>query len=100
MHWNFGEANRMKFELWWASIGGNKCEPVRLMRDKTGKPKEWFSIGCADPHAVDDGMSLVQQIQDEQIPMTPKDAERQRRKWERERARMGVNATGYRLFDQ
>jgi hypothetical protein len=88
----------MKSELWWASIGGNKCEPIRVMRDEAGHPKEWFSIGCADPHPISDGMQLVEQITSDDIPLTPKEQEKQRKQWERDHKQRHPLA-GYRRFD-
>ena len=81
-------------ELWWASIGGHKCEPVRVMLNADGSPIEWFSIGCADAHPVGPGMTLVGKIEDGDIPPRPQDSARQRKRWEREHA----NAPGYRRF--
>jgi hypothetical protein len=86
----------MKTELWWASIGGHKCEPIRVMvRDEDG-PVHWFSIGCADPHPIGPGMVLVEIIEDFEIPPRPQDAAKQRKQWEREHRQPGA---GYRRFD-
>jgi hypothetical protein len=41
-------------ELWWVSVGGNKCEPARVLYHPDGPstaqdvPRTIFTIGCAD----------------------------------------------------
>lgn len=89
----------MPSELWWASVGGNTCEPIRVIKDRNGKPKEWFSIGCADPHPIaDEGFQLVAQIT---VPLTPEQAERKHAEWEAkvEADRKRGIIHGYRRFD-
>lgn len=85
----------MATELWWASIGGNTCEPIRVMR----VTKEWFSIGCNDSHPLtEEGVQLVARMD---APDTPKRAEKKRLEWEakvkRDRKRGIIH--GYRRFE-
>jgi hypothetical protein len=68
-----------KTKLWWASVGGNDCEPVRVGR-KAGK-EVFYSIGCADAHPLD-GVTLVQEFGDN-VPLTPAQSEHQRKLSER-----------------
>lgn len=85
----------MASELWWASIGGSDCEPIRLIRDRKGLPKEWFSIGCGDPHSLE-GVVLIEIIPPHTIPLTHAQQKKQERAWKREQARMPA---AYRRFD-
>jgi hypothetical protein len=86
----------MTTKLWWISVGGNKCEPARVVDKKTA-----YTIGCPDPIIIDDTIELVMEIEDQQIPLTDAQLERKRRRWERkvERdAKRGIYH-GYRKFD-
>lgn len=83
----------MKTELWWASIGGNPCEPVRVVRGENGDT--WFSIGCADPHPLSDAVALVEEI--EPAPPTPKEQKRLERAWATQAK--AERSGGYRRFD-
>lgn len=49
-----------KSTLWWASVGGGKTEPIRVV-DEDGK-KVFYSIGCDDPHDMDGGVELLSEI--------------------------------------
>lgn len=51
----------MKGHLWWASVGGNKTEPVRVVTQ--GERKVFYSIGCGDPHELE-GVELLEKITD------------------------------------
>lgn len=46
-------------KLWWASVGGEKTEPIRVV-DEGGK-KVFYTIGCNDPHDMD-GVELLGEI--------------------------------------
>ena len=83
-------------KLYWASIGGNSCEPIRVMFDAVNQPREWYSIGCQDVHPITDTIELVEEITD--IPLSKKEAKEQERKWLKEQANY-VRPAGYRKFD-
>jgi hypothetical protein len=51
----------MRTQLWWASVGGNKTEPVRVVKE--GGRRIFYSIGCGDPHELD-GVELLEKITD------------------------------------
>lgn len=91
----------MKTELWWASIGGNTCEPIRVvLEDNDGPPRGWFSIGCADEHTGLEGVELVTQIRDDDIPPTPAEKAAQEAAWQRaQEAARASRPRGYRRFD-
>lgn len=82
-----------KSELWWVSIGGNVCEPARVMDHAL------FTIGCPDGISKEGpGVILVEKI--EYIPDTPAQREAKRRAWERKVAedeKRGIHH-GYRRF--
>lgn len=80
-----------KSVLWWASVGGAKCEPIRV------KGNEWFSIGCGDPHPMTDAVELVEPIAIDDIPLTKKEEKAQERAWRRDQAKLA--ACHYRRFD-
>jgi len=84
-----------KTELWWISVGGNKCEPARIVDKKTA-----FTIGCSDGIPIDENtIELVEQI--EVVPLTDKQAEARRKRWERKilaDEKRGIYH-GYRKFD-
>lgn len=46
-------------KLYWASIGGQKTEPIRVA-DENGE-KVFYSIGCNDPHPME-GAELLGEI--------------------------------------
>jgi len=81
-------------KLWWASVGGGECEPVRVTVDKAA----FYSIGCNDPHPMA-GVVLVKEIGSYDIPLNPAQAERLRlqRLKEFERARK-IGNLSYRRF--
>lgn len=86
-----------KTELWWISVGGNKCEPARIV-DKTTA----FTIGCPDGIVLaDNAVDLIQRIEEESIPLTVKESELRRLRWEQkvraDEAR-GIRH-GYRTFE-
>lgn len=86
----------MKSELWWASIGGNKCEPIRIIR-KNKNDFEWYSIGCSDAHPCIDGILLIEQILNDDILHTPKEAKAAERKYNKQLKEMAKFS--YRRFD-
>jgi hypothetical protein len=49
----------MMSKLYWASVGGEKTEPVRVA-EENGK-QVFYSIGCNDPHEMD-GVELLGEI--------------------------------------
>lgn len=83
----------MKSKLYWASIGGNSCEPIRVIGN------EWYSIGCQDAHPVTDSIDLVKEIID--IPLSKKEVEIQQAKWDKESKNKSIftRPLGYRKFD-
>jgi hypothetical protein len=84
----------LETKLWWASVGGEPCEPVRVAIDRSF----FYSIGCNDPHPLD-GVVLVKEIEGHHKPFSPAESEarRQERLKEFERARKSGNL-GYRRF--
>jgi hypothetical protein len=85
-------------ELWWVSVGGNECEPARIVANEGGI-KTIYTIGCDSGTLVSEGsIVLVQQIDD--APDTPAEAEAERIAWDKRRAadeRRGISH-GYRRF--
>lgn len=85
--------------LWWVSVGGNQCEPARVVLE--GNDRTVFTIGCADGTLLSNtcGIELVEEIDD--IPLTPADEAKRRDEWEKKRAEdraRGIHH-GYRRFD-
>lgn len=84
----------MKSELWWISVGGNSCEPARIVGEKI------FTIGCQDGTSIPDkGIELIERIT--YAPLTSKQSEAKRIAWDKkiERdAKRGIHH-GYRKFD-
>jgi hypothetical protein len=87
-------------KLYWASIGGEKTEPVRVV-EENGK-QVFYSIGCNDPHGME-GVELLGEISG--IPLSRRSQAAQdaaNERWERQRAAertvMGRNAS-YRRWD-
>ncbi len=82
-------------ELWWVSVGGNPCEPARLVDG------EIFTIGCCDPtpNTPDSGIILVERL-DGAVPLNPAEAEAARKQWEKEERRREKEAEqhSYRRF--
>lgn len=86
-------------KLYFASIGGNPCEPIRVMFDARNQPREWYSIGCQDAHPITDSIDLVKEIID--IPLSKKEVEIQQAKWDKENKNKSIftRPLGYRKFD-
>jgi hypothetical protein len=86
-----------KTELWWISVGGNKCEPARIV-DKAIA----FTIGCPDGIILaENAVDLIKQIEEDSIPLTVKESELRRLRWEQKVAadkKRGIYH-GYRKFD-
>jgi hypothetical protein len=66
-----------KSEIWWASVGGNSCEPVRVLTENG--QKVFYSIGCGDAHPLD-GVVLVREADP---PLSPKESVKERRNRDR-----------------
>lgn len=81
---------KVKSKLYWASIGGAKSEPIRVLENK------WYSLGCGDPHELTEAIELIEEITD--IPLNKKDTDKQERLWYKEQRRL-ANLPGYRKFD-
>lgn len=86
----------MTSQLWWVSVGGNACEPARVVTDAEGV-RTVFTIGCETGTLLSEGgIALVERIGD--VPDTPAEAERKRIVWEKQqRGRSYLH--GYRRFD-
>lgn len=87
-------------ELWWVSVGGNSCEPARVMIEDDGL-KTVYTIACGDGTILtpDCGIDLIQEMG--RPPLTPRETEKSRLAWERKRARDAKRGIyhGYRKFD-
>lgn len=81
-------------QLWWASVGGGSCEPIRV-RIEGGAPAGFWSIGCTDEHSLD-GVELVKQIEPTDLPLNARQAKALEAKWTRSHAREAWK--GYRKF--
>jgi hypothetical protein len=85
-------------ELWWVSVGGNECEPARVVTNEEGI-KTIYTIGCNSGTLASEGsIALVERIDD--VPDTPAEAEAKRIIWEKRRAimeRRGISHS-YRRF--
>lgn len=79
--------------LWFASVGGNRAEPVRIHNG------QMYTIGCADPHGLE-GVELLERILRENLPMTKEQEERAHKAWVRQvqRERAAGKHVGYRTF--
>jgi hypothetical protein len=89
----------MSSELWWVSVGGNECEPARVVTGEEGI-KTIYTIGCNSGTLASEGsIALVEQIDD--VPDTPAKAEEKRAIWEKHRARMASRGYlhSYRRFE-
>lgn len=84
--------SELETQLWWASVGGASCEPIRV-RIADGSPAGFWSIGCTDEHSLD-GVELVKQIEPEHLPLNARQAAALERKWDRYHAPW----KGYRKF--
>lgn len=83
-------------KLYWASIGGQKTEPVRVV-EENGK-KVFYSIGCSDPHDIE-GVELIEEI--DAMPLSKRSQSAQDAaniRWDRYRASVGRNLS-YRRWD-
>lgn len=80
--------------LWFASVGGNPTEVVRISGG------QMYSIGCADPHPLD-GIELIEMITKDDMPLSVKRQAAQDRAFRaaatREFKRTGFSR-GYRAF--
>lgn len=82
-------ASKKITELWWVSVGGNACEPARVVKWKSvGEDGVWqqtevYTIGCPDgtPIVPGCGIELVEKI--DAIPLTPAQAEKNQKAWDR-----------------
>ncbi len=83
-----------KSKLYWVSVGGNPCEPARIVDDTV------FTIGCPDGTELteDCGIELVEEMTE--IPLTPAGAIKAEKAWRRKVARDRKNSIhhGYRRF--
>jgi hypothetical protein len=90
----------MASELWWVSVGGNECEPARVVTEDGAQMV--YTIGCNTGTLVSEGtIDLVQVMNAGYIPDSPKQAEEKRIAWEKQRTmdyRRGISH-GYRRFD-
>jgi hypothetical protein len=89
----------MTSALWWVSVGGNECEPARVVTNEEGI-KTIYTIGCGSGTLASEGsIALVEQIDD--VPDTPAEAERKRIIWEKNRTRDRLRGYvhSYRCFD-
>lgn len=80
-------------KIWWASVGGNPCEPVRVRTEDS--EQVFYSIGCGDAHPLD-GVILVKEAD---APLSPKESVKEQRR--RDRAFKKAIAAGnyaYRRF--
>lgn len=87
--------------LVWVSVGGNECEPARLVENNGVKTV--FTIGCADGTIIADGcgIEIVEARTAFYRPDTPAVAEKRRVEWEKQVARdkkRGIHH-GYRRFE-
>lgn len=88
-----------KTDLWWVSVGGNKCEPARVVSED-GK-QVVYTIGCPDGILVtpESGVELVEKMDDP--PLTSAASLAAKLKWERKierEAKLGI-FHGYQKFD-
>jgi len=86
-------------ELWWVSVGGNPCEPARMVIK--GDNRTVFTVGCNDGTEIMDGcgIELVEKI--ERIPPTPAAKRKAEKAWLAKLARDRRNGVPhrYRRFD-
>lgn len=85
-----------KSVLWWASIGGAKTEPIRVV-EENGR-KLFYSIGCNDPHEME-GVELIREVGS--MPMNKASLAAQaaaRARWDTYRGKRGFSL-GYRQFE-
>lgn len=90
-------------ELWWVSVGGNSCEPARVVTETieleqgVERHQTVYTIGCADFTLLTPrcGIELVQEIESDEIPSTPKQQRRLDRQW---RAQLLSRPHGYKRF--
>lgn len=87
-------------KLYWASIGGEKTEPVRVV-EEDGK-QVFYAIGCDDPHDME-GVELLGEINGMPLSKRSRAAqEAANTRWERSRtiykAQHGWDR-GYRRWD-
>lgn len=76
-------------KLYWASVGGQKTEPVRVA-DEEGR-RVFYSIGCNDPHDME-GVELIAEI--DAMPLSKRSQASQDAaniRWERYRDAVGRN---------
>lgn len=73
-----------KTELWWVSVGGNPCEPARIVTEN-GREMV-YTIGCGDPHERSD-VECVEMVDGVDIPKTPKETARLEAAWNRKVSR-------------
>lgn len=79
----------MKSKLYWASVGGQKTEPVRVV-ELDGK-QMFYSIGCTDPHDME-GVELIAEI--DAMPLSKRSEAAQDAaniRWDRYRETLGRN---------
>lgn len=85
-----------KTKLYWASIGGQQTEPVRVV-EENGQ-QVFYSIGCNDPHDMT-GVELIAEI--DAMPLSKRSQAAQDAanvRWERYREAVGRNLS-YRRWD-
>lgn len=80
--------------LWFASVGGNPTEVVRVSNG------QMYSIGCADPHPLD-GIEFIERIAKNDMPLSVKRQASQDRAFRAARTRFRNQhgfSQGYRRF--
>jgi hypothetical protein len=81
-------------QLWWISVGGNRCEPARVIDGMA------FTIGCPDGISVAE-VEMVKEIDQRSIPLTAVASAKRAARWEAkvEADRKRGIIHGYRRFD-
>lgn len=91
-------------KLYWVSVGGNTCEPARVVFTTDDPKRFWsqkdlvktiFTIGCPDGTVLtpDCGIILISEIST--IPRTPSETKKAIDDWNK---RNGIRPHGYRVF--
>lgn len=86
----------MKGQLYWASVGGSKTEPIRVVTE--GERQVFYSIGCGDPHEME-GVELLGKITEAPLSQRSQAAsDAARARWDAYYEKQRANL-GYRRFD-
>lgn len=88
----------IKSELWWVSVGGNECEPARIVTN--GSVEECFTIGCNDGTILFEGCGIEKVSLMSTAPNTPLKQKENNKLWEiqREKDRKRGITHSYRKF--